>query len=63
MGYVGWVKQERVGWQAVAEGDTIPACHKSLLAEIRKRAIVPVASAVLPVGQDPEKPTTRPGNG
>jgi hypothetical protein len=50
--YKGWARWGRL-WQQVTEGPDMQTCYRTLLAIIRQRGKVPLASAVLPAGRRP----------
>jgi hypothetical protein len=52
--YQGWICTGRT-WQAVAEGASLEAAYRALLARIRQLPRVPAASAVLPAGVPPDR--------
>jgi hypothetical protein len=51
--YVGWIREGRAEWQAVAAGPDLRACHQALSAYLRRLGMVPPASACLPAGVHP----------
>jgi hypothetical protein len=53
--YVGWMRARDGHWVQLAAGASIAACHRQLIDQVRKQALVPLSTAVLPLGQHPEQ--------
>jgi hypothetical protein len=51
--YTAWARWPKGGWQRVAEAPDMGHAHVRLLDVIRKRGMIPTASAVLPAGVSP----------